>query len=57
MFPFTVYHAAAKMTRRYTLYASSEAERHKWEDALKHALQMRSIRQEGNKVRWRHSVH
>ncbi|EJF64968.1 hypothetical protein DICSQDRAFT_159921 [Dichomitus squalens LYAD-421 SS1] len=49
MFPFTVYHAAAKMTRRYTLYASSEAERQKWEEVLTHTLRMRTIRQEGNK--------
>ncbi|KAI1797140.1 hypothetical protein LXA43DRAFT_982888 [Ganoderma leucocontextum] len=49
MFPFTVYHAAATMTRRYTLYASSESERTKWYDMLTQALQLRAFRQEGNK--------
>ena len=51
MFPFTIYHAAATMTRRYILYASSESERMKWQDMLTQALQLRKFRQEGNKVR------
>lgn len=51
MFPFTVYHAAATMTRGYTLYASSESERTKWQDMLTQAIQLREFRQEGNKVR------
>lgn len=51
MYPFTIYHAGAKMTRRYTLYAPSEAMREEWHDALTLALTVRQIRQEGNMVR------
>ncbi|KAH9949942.1 hypothetical protein B0H21DRAFT_725350 [Amylocystis lapponica] len=48
MYPFTVYHASAKMTRRYTLYAAKEDERSKWHDVLVDALGVRTVRQETN---------
>ncbi|KAI0749365.1 hypothetical protein C8Q80DRAFT_1100784 [Daedaleopsis nitida] len=48
MYPFTIYHASAKMTRRYTLYASSESARDQWLAAFNYAIEMRRVRQEGN---------
>ncbi|OJT11476.1 Rho1 guanine nucleotide exchange factor 1 [Trametes pubescens] len=48
MYPFTIYHASSKMSRRYTLYAGSEAARQKWYDALDEALGIRQVRQESN---------
>lgn len=50
LFPFTVYHAASKAGRRYTLFASSEAVRQKWKDALDNALAVYRARQEANQV-------
>lgn len=50
MYPFTIYHASAKMTRRYTLYAPSEAARDQWLAAFNYAIEMRRVRQEGNMV-------
>lgn len=50
MYPFTVYHASAKMTRRYTLYASTDAVRQKWNAALVDAMGVRKVRQEANMV-------
>ncbi len=51
LYPFTIYHASAKMTRRYTLYAHSENERDQWLAAFKQAIKLRSFTQEGNMVR------
>lgn len=48
VFPFTVYHASAKSTRGYTLYANTEAARKKWKDLLLDTLTVRRVRQEGN---------
>ncbi|KAF7986494.1 hypothetical protein HWV62_31305 [Athelia sp. TMB] len=48
MFPFTVYHAASKGSRRYTLFTTSEALRTKWKDALENALAVYHARQEAN---------
>ncbi|KAH9945453.1 uncharacterized protein BXZ73DRAFT_86925 [Epithele typhae] len=48
VYPLTIYHASAKMTRRYTLYASSEGVRQQWHSEISHALNMRRIRQENN---------
>jgi hypothetical protein len=50
LYPFTVYHASAKSTRRYTLYAKSEAVRKKWKDALEDAIAIHKARQEANMV-------
>ncbi|THV07437.1 hypothetical protein K435DRAFT_710318 [Dendrothele bispora CBS 962.96] len=48
VYPFTIYHAANKLTRRYTLYVSSEAVRTKWYNALVDALAVYKAKQEGN---------
>ncbi|KAI6102089.1 hypothetical protein F5141DRAFT_1241795 [Pisolithus sp. B1] len=49
MYPFTVYHAFEKATRRYTLYASTEAARTKWCDVLVHTKAVEDARREGNR--------
>ncbi|KAH7884721.1 hypothetical protein F5I97DRAFT_1929559 [Phlebopus sp. FC_14] len=48
VYPFTIYHAFEKSTRRYTLYAPSEAARKKWHDALVDAKGVDNVRREGN---------
>ncbi|KAI0649128.1 hypothetical protein C8Q79DRAFT_904017 [Trametes meyenii] len=48
MYPFTIYHASSKMSRRYTLYAASENSRQKWRAALEEALGIRQVRQASN---------
>ena len=50
LYPFTVYHAASKSSRRYTLYASSEALRTKWEEMLDDTIAVYRARQEANMV-------
>jgi hypothetical protein len=50
LYPFTVYHASAKSTRRYTLYAASEVARKKWKDALEDTTAVYKARQESNMV-------
>ncbi|KDQ59244.1 hypothetical protein JAAARDRAFT_192767 [Jaapia argillacea MUCL 33604] len=48
MYPFTIYHASSKSSRRYTLFAASEALRSKWREHLVNALGIRKVRQESN---------
>ncbi|KAG9315323.1 hypothetical protein JVU11DRAFT_4464 [Chiua virens] len=48
IYPFTIYHATEKSTRRYTLYAPSESIRQKWHDALVDAKGVDDVRHEGN---------
>ncbi|KAF9267744.1 hypothetical protein L218DRAFT_970604 [Marasmius fiardii PR-910] len=48
VYPFTIYHAANTIGRRYTLYVASEAIRKKWRDAFTNALAVHHARQEGN---------
>ena len=43
MYPFTVYHIAAKITRRHTIYTRSKTERNKWNVALKSAIEARKF--------------
>src|SRR6266850_4206584 len=50
VFPFTIYHVAAKITRRHTLYAESATERNRWKDALKEAVETRKAKQNDNLV-------
>ncbi|KAJ3767629.1 hypothetical protein FB446DRAFT_707669, partial [Lentinula raphanica] len=38
LYPFTIYHEASKQSRRYTLYAASEAIRTKWHNFLLDAI-------------------
>jgi hypothetical protein len=51
IYPFTIYHASSKATRRYTLYAPSDGIRKKWKYALADALTVRKVHQESNMVR------
>lgn len=51
VYPFTVYHASSKTTRRYTLYALSDNMRKKWKYALTDAIAVRKVHQESNMVR------
>ncbi|OCH94369.1 hypothetical protein OBBRIDRAFT_141319 [Obba rivulosa] len=48
VYPFTIYHASAKSTRRYTLYAGTEELRREWYSALVDALGVRKVRQDSN---------
>ena len=50
IYPFTIYHASSKATRRYTLYAPSDNIRQKWKYALADALAVRKVQQESNMV-------
>ena len=51
VYPFTIYHASSKATRRYTLYAPSDSMRKKWKYALSDAITVRKVHQESNMVR------
>ncbi|KAF5377347.1 hypothetical protein D9757_007993 [Collybiopsis confluens] len=48
LYPFTIYHAASKVNRRYTLYATTEAIRKKWHGFFEDAITVHKVRQEGN---------
>lgn len=50
MYPFTIYHASTTMTRRYTLYAATDGDRKKWQNALNEAIELRRTQQDANKV-------
>ena len=50
VYPFTIYHAANRSARRYTLYVASEAIRKKWYDALVDAIGVHKVRQDSNMV-------
>ena len=50
IYPFTIYHASSKATRRYTLYAPSDNIRQKWKYVLADALAVRKVQQESNMV-------
>ncbi|KIJ62800.1 hypothetical protein HYDPIDRAFT_29949 [Hydnomerulius pinastri MD-312] len=56
VYPFTVYHAVEKSTRRYTLYAPSESARKKWCDALVDAKGVDDVRREANQWFVPHAV-
>ncbi|KAG1781631.1 hypothetical protein EV702DRAFT_1177351 [Suillus placidus] len=49
IYPFTIYHSADKLTRRYTLYAPTESAREKWRDALVEAKGIDDVRRDANK--------
>lgn len=51
MYPFTVYHAAAKITRRYTIYTKKKTERNKWKVDLEKAIEARKSQQAPGMVR------
>ena len=46
MHPFTIYHVAAKITRRYTIYTKTGTERNKWNVDLKRAIDGRKSHQD-----------
>ncbi|KAF8149926.1 hypothetical protein B0H34DRAFT_731762 [Crassisporium funariophilum] len=48
IYPFTVYHASSRSTRRYTLYVPSEALRKRWYNALVDAIGLHKVRQDAN---------
>jgi len=50
MYPFTIYHAAAKITRRYTLYTKSRTDRNKWNVALESAIETRKSQRDPRMV-------
>jgi hypothetical protein len=45
MYPFTIYHAAAKIIRRHTLYTLTATERNRWRTALDDAIEARKSKQ------------
>src|SRR5712672_4191341 len=50
MYPITIYHAAAKITRRYTLYAPSPRDRNRWSSELGEVIEAQKARQHGDEV-------
>lgn len=50
LYPFTVYHASSRSTRRYTFYVTSEALRKKWYNALVDTLAVNRVRDEASMV-------
>ncbi|KAF7424638.1 hypothetical protein PC9H_009946 [Pleurotus ostreatus] len=48
LYPFTVYHASSRSTRRYTFYVTSEALRQKWHNALLDTLAVNRVRDEAS---------
>jgi hypothetical protein len=50
MFPFTIYHAAAKITRRHTIYTKTKTDRNKWNAELEKAIELRKSKQDGQMV-------
>ncbi|KAF4571140.1 hypothetical protein EYR36_008468 [Pleurotus pulmonarius] len=48
LYPFTVYHASSRSTRRYTFYVASEALRKKWYNALVDTLTVNRVRDEAS---------
>lgn len=49
IYPFTVYHSADKLVRRYTLFAPTESARQKWRNALIEAKGIDDVRRDANK--------
>lgn len=50
IYPFTIYHASNKSTRRYTLYVASESIRKRWYSAFVDAIGVHKVRQDANMV-------
>ncbi|KAJ8508807.1 hypothetical protein ONZ45_g8965 [Pleurotus djamor] len=48
LYPFTVYHASSRSTRRYTFYVQSEALRKKWYNVLVDAMGVNKVREEAS---------
>jgi hypothetical protein len=50
MYPLTIYHVAAKITRRHTIYTKTKTERNKWNVALEKAIESRKSQQDAKMV-------
>ncbi|CAE6475856.1 unnamed protein product [Rhizoctonia solani] len=50
MYPFTVYHVAEPVNRRYTFYAESDSKRQKWLSTIEEAKLIRDTYQSENKA-------
>ncbi|KIK10379.1 hypothetical protein K443DRAFT_670999 [Laccaria amethystina LaAM-08-1] len=48
LYPFTVYHASNRSTRRYTLYVTTEALRKRWQSVLVETIGVFKVRQDSN---------
>ncbi|KAF9468071.1 hypothetical protein BDZ94DRAFT_1209777 [Collybia nuda] len=48
IYPFTIYHASNKSTRRYTFYVGSESTRKRWYSSFVDAIGVHRVRQEAN---------
>ncbi|KAF5382217.1 hypothetical protein D9615_004363 [Tricholomella constricta] len=48
VYPFTIYHASSRSSRRYTFYVASERIRKQWWSAFVDAIGVHKARQEGN---------
>ncbi|KAG5650366.1 hypothetical protein H0H81_012481, partial [Sphagnurus paluster] len=48
VYPFTIYHASSRSSRRYTFYVASDGIRKRWQSALIDAIAVHKARQEGN---------
>jgi len=45
-YPFTIYHSAAKITRRHTVYTHSATERNRWKTSLDGAIEARKSQED-----------
>ncbi|KAG6849784.1 hypothetical protein H0H93_005170 [Arthromyces matolae] len=48
LYPFTIFHASGKASRRYTFYVASDGIRKRWHSAFVNALGVYKARQDGN---------
>ncbi|TFK40376.1 hypothetical protein BDQ12DRAFT_680852 [Crucibulum laeve] len=48
LYPFTIYHASSRSTRRYTLYVTTESLRKRWHTALVDAMGVHKVREDAN---------
>ncbi|XP_006459443.1 hypothetical protein AGABI2DRAFT_201698 [Agaricus bisporus var. bisporus H97] len=49
IYPFTIYHASSRISRRYTLYVESETQRQKWQSVLSECIAVHRVREDSNK--------
>jgi hypothetical protein len=50
MYPFTIYHAAARIARRHTIYTKTKMDRDMWNVALEKAIELRKSQQDAKRV-------
>ncbi|KAI0001433.1 hypothetical protein BJV74DRAFT_818572 [Russula compacta] len=56
VYPLTVFHAAAKITRRHTVYTKSAMERNRWHNELTKAVEVCQARQPGIELYQPHTL-